>query len=264
MASELQADLKEVDAMLAQAKRPAVRQELQRVKDKLQKELKGIQAPGAATPAAPAAADASGYQPPAAPAAVDKVEKPAAAPVEALPKPVKVDVKSAGPWSEITTFDLNLGGYDKPIVTVDLRLKGVEALPKENISCDFTESSFDLKVMGLDGQNHRFVRTNLDKDISPGSSEVKVKKNHVIVQLAKKKGEYGFDTWTDLVAKGKRRPAPTAGKEADPQASIMNMMQDLYEDGDDNMKKILGEAMYKAKRGEKYEPGDMPAKEADM
>ena len=29
--------------------------------------------------------------------------------------------------------------------------------------------------------------------------------------------------------------------------SIMSMMKDLYDDGDDNMKKIIGEAMYKAR-----------------
>ena len=34
----------------------------------------------------------------------------------------------------------------------------------------------------------------------------------------------------------------------------MGMMKDLYDDGDDNMKKIIGEAMYKAQKGEKYEP----------
>ena len=28
----------------------------------------------------------------------------------------------------------------------------------------------------------------------------------------------------------------------------MTMMKDLYDEGDDNMKKIIGEAMYKARR----------------
>lgn len=254
--AELEADLKELRAMLDLSKRPSVREELQRVQAKLEKELKeGAQA--SAVPAADA-----GY-----PAAVasEKKEKVVATPAAPPPKPVKVDVRSAGPWTEITTFALDLGGYDKPVVSVDVRLKGVEALPKENITCDFTDSSFDLKVFGLDGQNYRFLRTNLDKDITPANSEVKVKKNHVIVQLQKAKGQYGYDSWADLCAKGgKRKPAAAAGKEADPQASIMNMMQDLYDDGDDSMKKVIGEAMYKAKKGEKYDPQDMPKSEMDM
>jgi len=254
-AADLQADLKELQAMLDQAKRPAVRQELQRVYSKLEKEAKALQASSPAAAADKTAEKAQGGY--VASAQADKPSEPPAA------APARVDVRSAGPWTEITTFALDLGGYDKPFVSVDVRLKGVEALPKENVTCDFTESSFDLKVVGLDGQNYRFLRTNLDKDIKPIDSEVKVKKNHVIVSLAKVKGDYGYDSWMDLCAKGKRKPA-AAGKDKDPQASIMNMMQDLYEDGDDNMKKIIGEAMYKAKKGEKYDPKDMPSSELDM
>lgn len=38
---------------------------------------------------------------------------------------------------------------------------------------------------------------------------------------------------------------------------IMDMMKDMYEDGDDNMRKIIGEAMMKSQRGEKPEPPSM-------
>jgi calcyclin binding protein len=31
----------------------------------------------------------------------------------------------------------------------------------------------------------------------------------------------------------------------------MDMMKNMYEDGDENMKKIIGEAMLKSQRGEK-------------
>ena len=79
-----------------------------------------------------------------------------------------------GPWTEITTFALELGGYKEKLVTVDVRLKGVEALPTESVTCDFTKGSFDLKVVGLDGVNYRFLRGNLEKDIVPGESSVKV------------------------------------------------------------------------------------------
>lgn len=35
------------------------------------------------------------------------------------------------------------------------------------------------------------------------------------------------------------------------------MMRDMYEEGDDNMKKIIGEAMLKSQRGEKPEAPSM-------
>lgn len=36
----------------------------------------------------------------------------------------------------------------------------------------------------------------------------------------------------------------------------MDMMRDMYNEGDDNMKKIIGESMLKSRNGEKM---DMPA-----
>lgn len=254
---DLEADLKELRAMLELSKRPKVQEELLRVQSVLENELKQKQAPSSVLQAQPSAKEAStdmkADTAKAAPA--EETQKPAVTP--ATPPPTKVDVRSAGPWTEITTFALDLGGYDKPLVTVDVRLKGIELLPKENVTCDFTEASFDLKITGLDGTNYRFLRTNLDKDIVPAESEVKVKKNHVIVVLKKVKGQYGYDSWSDLCAKGKRKPTNNS-KDSNPQDSIMGMMKDLYDEGDDNMKKIIGEAMYKSQRGEKYDgPKDM-------
>lgn len=39
---------------------------------------------------------------------------------------------------------------------------------------------------------------------------------------------------------------------------IMDMMKDMYDEGDENMKKVIGEAMLKSQRGEKSEPPAMP------
>lgn len=166
-----------------------------------------------------------------------------------------VPASKGGVFKEITTFALEVGGYDSPTVAVDVRLKGVEALPAENVTCDFGECSFDLKVHGLDGENYRMKKTNLEKDIVPSESSVRVKKNHVVVTLKKVKGDYGYESWSDLT--GKRRKAENKKSSADdPQASIMSMMKDLYDDGDDSMKKIIGEAMYKARSGEKQDTKD--------
>lgn len=242
MAEILEADLKEVSKMLEQATRPNVRKELERIRLKLDDELRAAKKVEAAKKeASELSAAAAGYS-----------AAPVAAPA-ASPKPVQVDVRSAGPWTAISTFALDLGGYDKPLVTIDIRMKGVEELPKEAVTCDFSGSSFDLKVMGFEGKNHRMIKTNLDKDIVVADSSVRVKKNHVIITLQKVKGQYGYDSWTDLVAKGARKPS-SAPKSDNPQDSIMGMMKDMYNDGDDSMKKIIGEAMYKAQRGEKYEP----------
>merc|ERR1719162_2086043 len=147
--------------MLELSKRPAVRQELERVRLKLEAELAAangsakVTSVSAAPVAEPQAVDAPATKAPrldadipVEPQAADAPEaKASVAPVSATPapKPLPVDVKPVGPWTEITTFALDLGGYDKPHVTVDLRMKGVESLPVENMTCDFTSSSLDLK-----------------------------------------------------------------------------------------------------------------------
>jgi len=236
--AQLQLDCAELTEMLSKAKRPNVKQELQRVLDKLTTE-RGIQSK---------AQGASAASPAPMKLATTTDAKAGA------PAPAVVDIKPVGPWVEITTFALDLGGYSSPTVTIDLRLKGLEVLPAGHVTCQFTTSSLDLKVIGLDGQNHRFLKTNLDKDIVVEDSSFRVKKNHVIITLQKVKGEYGYDSWADLVAKGRRKPQGGLKKEQNPTDGIMDMMKDLYDDGDDNMKKVIGEAMYKAKRGEKYEP----------
>jgi hypothetical protein len=38
----------------------------------------------------------------------------------------------------------------------------------------------------------------------------------------------------------------------------MDMMKNLYDEGDDGMKKVIGEAMLKSRSGEKQDPPEMP------
>ena len=45
----------------------------------------------------------------------------------------------------------------------------------------------------------------------------------------------------------------SASAKADPQASIMDMMKNMYDEGDDKMKKVIGEAMMKSRSGEKMD-----------
>ena len=42
-----------------------------------------------------------------------------------------------------------------------------------------------------------------------------------------------------------------------PVTGLMDMMKNMYEEGDENMKKVIGEAMLKSQRGERPEPPSM-------
>ena len=37
----------------------------------------------------------------------------------------------------------------------------------------------------------------------------------------------------------------------------MDMMKNMYDEGDDNMKRVIGEAMLKSQRGEKPDPSSL-------
>ena len=74
-----------------------------------------------------------------------------------------------------------------------------------------------------------------------------VKADKVLIKLAKKKSEYGsYDHWSSLTAKKKK----TSTAKENPAAGIMDLMKEMYETGDDNMRKVIGETMMKQRTGE--------------
>lgn len=95
-------------------------------------------------------------------------------------------------------------------------------------------------MYGLNGKNYRLFKDNLEKDIVPAESKFTVKQNKVVVKLKKKKGEFSYEHWTNLTAK-RKRDAAAATK--DPMGGIMDLMRDMYDEGDDQTRKLIGEAM---------------------
>lgn len=158
-------------------------------------------------------------------------------------------------YISIESFAWEQGQYNTPTVSVFVDLDDVGTV-KDNVRVSFTKTGFDLTVEGLHGKNFRLFKDNLEKDIVPEQSSFVVKKNKVVLKLQKVKGEYSFDHWTNLTAKKKRDEAAEE-KKKDPMGGIMDLMKDMYEDGDENMKKIIGEAMMKSQRGEKITPDTM-------
>jgi len=179
----------------------------------------------------------------------------------ASPAPTKlVRAGSAAPVSAklawvAPAYGWEQGEYNSPWVNVLISLEGVGAA-KERCHCDFGIDSFDLRVTDVSGTNYRLVVEGLDKDIVPEESRLIVKKNRITLKLKKVKGEYSFDHWTDLKKKG-GKAAKEKARSKDPSAGIMDMMKDLYDTGDDSMRKIIGESMMKSQRGEKQDVNDM-------
>jgi calcyclin binding protein len=170
-------------------------------------------------------------------------------------QPVTVSLPSSVKFIPIDRFAFDAGGYNEPFVTLYVDMAGVGTV-RDSVSCQFTKSSFDLIINNLNEKSYRLYKDHLEKDIDPDKSKYSVKANKVIVKLHKiKTSEYGgFDYWTKLTDPKKLNKLDSSSgsstKKDDPSASIMDMMKQMYDEGDDNMKKIIGETMMKQRTGE--------------
>lgn len=136
-------------------------------------------------------------------------------------------------------------GWDSgdKFVSVHAPIPGLKKGDKGKVSCDFTTNSFDLTVRDVEGASYRLSKSNLEKDINPEGSKVRVKDGKVVLLLAKVNT---WDFWTNLVSKTARKPSKASA--AAPDGGIMDMMKEMYESGDDTMKRTIGEAWEKSQR----------------
>ena len=232
----LSLDIAEYKSLLSQATRPSVLASLQSLLTVAVSQLASSLAPPppASVLSPPPSLLSSAVPPPSAASASAVVARPLRPPETS--------------YVVISTFLFDAGEYNSPSLSLYVNLDGI-GKAKETVTCDFTPTSFDLKIKDFEGKSHRLYKDNLEHDLVPAKSSFIVKENKIVIKLGKVKGEYSFDSWQQLTAKKDKKSK--AEEKADPQAGIMSMMKDLYNSGDDNMKKIIGESMLKSHKGEK-------------
>jgi calcyclin binding protein len=254
------ADAEEILSLAASENlRPTARMHLEALGKKLQKESAALQrvAGVAPIPGVPVTREASETAITTVPEATPTI-RPAVTVI--LPTSVK--------YAPIDRFAFDAGGYNAPFVTLYIEMEGIgSGVPKDQISCQFTKTSFDLVIHDFQGKSYRLYKDCLEKDIVPEQSKYLVKADKIVIKLAKTKSEYGgsYEYWTKLTDP-KKNTKTAANKKEDPSASIMDMMKQMYDEGDDNMKKMIGETMMKQRNGElgKKGPGGGLAGMDDM
>ena len=85
--------------------------------------------------------------------------------------------------------------------------------------------------------------------IDPAACKIKVKSNSLTIEMVKSKSKHWDDIKEKKKAQGDNSSSSSSKKdekEGDPSASLMNMMKELYETGDDNMKRTIAESWQKA------------------
>uniref|UniRef100_A0A1B6H7D3 Calcyclin-binding protein n=2 Tax=Homalodisca TaxID=139475 RepID=A0A1B6H7D3_9HEMI len=144
-------------------------------------------------------------------------------------------------------YEVKLNNYawdqsDK-FVKIFVTLKNVHTLPAENVYTVFTENSMELHMNKLDNRNYTLPLKNLLEKIDGSKSSWKVKTDMVVVSLAK---EETGKTWSHLTSSEKKakepKPTPKLSDNADPSAGLMDLMKQMYEDGDDDMKRSIAKA----------------------
>ncbi|XP_076232254.1 calcyclin-binding protein [Calliopsis andreniformis] len=142
---------------------------------------------------------------------------------------------------------LNNYGWDQTSTSVKLYidLKDVQQLPKEAVTCNFTEKSLDLCVEGLNNKNYRLTINNLCEEIDVNTSNIKIKTDMIIISLAKKVAKnWSHVTGIEKRIKESKVSAMTdmGDSEKDPDKSLMNLMKKMYMEGDDELKRTIAKA----------------------
>lgn len=222
----LQLDLEELRTLSAQAKRSKVQQLLSIDIRKLETELqlqreqlasKQLQTT-TAKPPAPVAGDCKRY---------------------------RVELKEYA-WDQSDRF-----------IKIFVTVKDVQHVPEENVNAEFTANSFNLLINNLNNKDFTFVVNHLLYPIDPEKSYRKLKSDMVAIYLAKAtQGQ----KWAHLTLTAKRlqeikdeRIALKGDNDsaADPQAGLMKVMQQLYDSGDSETKRMINKAWHESQNKKK-------------
>ncbi|KAL5774016.1 hypothetical protein ACOSP7_011573 [Xanthoceras sorbifolium] len=179
---------------------------------------------------------------------LEKLSKEAApATVSQSPTPIttaaKVPFTPAVSYVTLASFSWD---QDNEKVKIYLSLEGVD---QEKIETEFKQMSFDVKFHDVQGKNYRLTIPKLNKAIVPENCKVVIKPSRVIITLVKaSKGN-----WLDLHFK-EDKLKPNLDKERDPMAGIMDLMKNMYEEGDEEMKRTIAKAWTDARSGKTADP----------
>ena len=199
---DLQLDLKELEKLQAIAERPRWKQLLLFEKVKIQNEIQ----------------------------ANEKVKAKGDTPV------VK---KIATPTVKITSYAWDQSDKFVKIYLSDL--KGVQDIATSDIFLTSAEQIHTLTIKNLNGKNYIFNVPKLLHSVTSASFKVK---SDLILLMLKKEVSQNWEHLTEQekMKKDEKNKAPDLDKNADPSASIMNMMKKMYDEGDDEMKRTIAKA----------------------
>ncbi|XP_014776311.1 calcyclin-binding protein isoform X1 [Octopus bimaculoides] len=157
---------------------------------------------------------------------------------------------ATNPQSRCVTVELSTYAWDQSnkYMKIYIDLKNIQQLSKENITCNFEEKSLDLTVSNLDNKNYHFKVKKLAGSIIPSDSSFKIKTDSLVLMLMKK-NQTNWDHVSEVSIDKKKEKIkkPTLDDDKDPSEGIMDILKNIYDDGDDEMKRTISKAWYKSR-----------------
>uniref|UniRef100_A0A0D6R670 Calcyclin-binding protein n=1 Tax=Araucaria cunninghamii TaxID=56994 RepID=A0A0D6R670_ARACU len=150
--------------------------------------------------------------------------------------------------SEIAYTTIGSFSWDQENEKVKIYVS-LEGVNQEQVVSNFQPWSFDVKFHDIQGKNYRCAVPKLNKAIVPEKCRLTIKPHRVIITL--QKAEKG--NWQDLYNKGDKLK-PSLDNNKDPMAGIMDLMKNMYDEGDEDMKRTIAKAWSEARSGKKPDP----------
>ena len=170
---------------------------------------------------------------------------------ESKPTPVK-------PAAEKTTVkEIRQYAWDQSdkFMKLYVDVPGAHTVPEANLTSHFQTRY--VKVSVTVGKIVYNVAVGpFHSDIITAESKCKVKADKLLIMLKKEKEK---ETWPYLVAKQtkKTKGPPPVDDTKDPNENLMTMLKQMYDDGDDEMKRTIAKSFYQSQQGKKDTPMDM-------
>lgn len=138
-------------------------------------------------------------------------------------------------------------------------LKGLEGIKQHDsskIQCEFEPMSVDLKIRDFKGKNYRFRIDPVFDSLAVEQCWINIKSNSITMTLKKEnKKKWSSIKWAKTIAKTTENGLKKAAKDGKPE-TLMEMFQDMYVNGSDEVRRTISESWEKSKLGDakKFNP----------
>jgi len=136
-----------------------------------------------------------------------------------------------------------------------LTLDNLSAISTDDITSNFTDRSMTVKVK-LPTKVCQLHIARLCEDILPQDCYCKKKSDYVLVMLKKQEAGKTWPWVTEREKKAKEKDKPKLDENEDPSAGLTKLLKNMYDEGDDEMKRTIGKAWSESQA---KQAGGMPA-----